>query len=110
MLAAIAGRAGILKLKMLHTVNISAALIPGRAIAETCFQPQAASFKRRATSNKPQASSYKLQAFKFIVDRFEPQAASFKPQAISCKRQAARAFIKFFISVRVAGNLIRPFA
>jgi hypothetical protein len=57
---------------------------------------RAASSKR-----KQQAASYKLQAFKFIVNRFEPQAASFKPQAISCKRQAARAFIKFFISVRV---------
>ena len=31
---------------MLHTVNISAVLIPGRAIAETRFQLQAASFKR----------------------------------------------------------------
>ena len=58
----------------------------------------------RAASSKPQATSRKLQAFKFIVNRFEPQAASFKPQATSGKLQAARAFIKFFISVRVAGN------
>jgi hypothetical protein len=35
---------------MLHTVNTSAALIPGRAIAETRFQLQAASFKRQAAS------------------------------------------------------------
>jgi hypothetical protein len=35
--AASAGRAGILTLKMLHTVNTSAALIPGRAIAEFPF-------------------------------------------------------------------------
>jgi hypothetical protein len=58
----------------------------------------------RAASRKQQAASSKLQAFKFIVNRFEPQAASFKPQATSGKLQAARAFIKFFISVRVAGN------
>jgi hypothetical protein len=85
---------------MLHTVNTSAVLIPGRAIAEFPY-------KLRATSYKPQASSdkrAKLQAFKFFVDSFKRQAASFKPQATSDKLQAARAFIKFFISVRVAGN------
>jgi hypothetical protein len=53
---------------------------------------------------KRQASSIKLQVSKFFVNRFKRQATSFKPQATSGKLQAARAFIKFFISVRVAGN------
>jgi hypothetical protein len=46
-------------LKMLPTVNTSAALIPGRAIAEFPYQLQAASFKPQASSDKQQASSYK---------------------------------------------------
>jgi hypothetical protein len=48
---------------MLHTVNTSAALIPGRAIAETCFQLQAASFKRQAPSYKP------LQALDIMINK-----------------------------------------
>jgi hypothetical protein len=63
MLAASVERAGILTLKMLHTVNTSAALIPGRAIAETRFQPQAASFKRQAPSYKRNKPSYKRLNF-----------------------------------------------
>jgi hypothetical protein len=59
-------------------------------------------FKRQASDK--QASSFKLQVSKFFVNRFKRQATSFKPQATSGKLQAARAFIKFFISVRVAGN------
>jgi hypothetical protein len=56
------------------------------------------------SSRKLQAASIKLQVPKFFVNRFKRQAASFKPQATSDKLQAARAFIKFFISVRVTGN------
>jgi hypothetical protein len=91
-------------LKMLHTVNTSAVLIPGRAITEFPYKLRATSYKPQASSDKPQASSIKLQALEFLVNRFKRQAASFKPQATSDKLQAARAFIKFFILVNVRRN------
>jgi hypothetical protein len=50
-------------LKMLHTVNTSAALIPGRAIAEFPYKLRATSYKPQASSDKPQASSYKRWNF-----------------------------------------------
>jgi hypothetical protein len=78
-------------------------LAPSWGLA-TSHQPPVSSDKLQATSNKLQASSFKLQVSKFFVNRFKRQATSFKPQATSGKLQAARAFIKFFISVRVAGN------
>jgi hypothetical protein len=78
-------------------------LAPSWGLA-TSHPSQATSFKRQASSDKLQASSFKLQVSKFFVNRFKRQATSFKPQATSGKLQAARAFIKFFISVRVAGN------
>jgi hypothetical protein len=85
--------------------------IPGSGIAVTSsinmLAPSwglATSHLLRAASSKQQAASSKLQALEFFVNRFKRQAASFKPQATSGKLQAARAFIKFFISVRVAGN------
>jgi hypothetical protein len=47
-------------LKMLHTVNTSAALIPGRAIAEFPY-------KLRATCIKQQAASVKQQALDIVL-------------------------------------------
>ena len=57
-----------------------------------------------ATSHPFQATSRKLQAPKLFVYGFKRQATSVKLQAASDKLQAARAFIKFFISVRVTRN------
>ena len=57
-----------------------------------------------ATFPKPQATSRKLQAPKLFVYGFERQATSVKLQAASDKLQDTRAFIKFFISVRVTRN------
>jgi len=64
----------------------------------------ATSHPSQATSYKRQATSVKLQALEFFVYSFKRQATSVKLQAASDKLQAARAFIKFFISVRVTGN------
>jgi len=58
---------------MLPTVNTSAALIPGRAIAVFLFQ---------AASRKLQATSVKLQALEFFVNRFKPQAADVKDRRL----------------------------
>ena len=57
-----------------------------------------------ATFHLLQATSRKLQVSKFFVNRFKRQATSVKLQAASGKLQDTCAFIKFFISVRVAGN------
>jgi hypothetical protein len=91
--------------------EMAAQRIPGSGTAVTSsinmLAPSwghATSHPSQATSRKQQATSVKLQVPKFLVNRFKRQAASFKPQATSGKLQAARAFIKFFISVRVAGN------